>query len=100
MTQDQYLTLRKHRPVFDHWAASGVWRPAPDTVNDLEKMRQDLFGKHTNWWCGGCVKEALYELYSAYDVYVANFAPVILNPDQKAVVDGRDTKAANKRKRG
>ena len=98
MTQEQYLTLKKHRPTFDHFVNGGSWRPSHETVPELDKIRQDLFGTKTNWWCGSCVREALNQLYSAYDNYEQIGAPVIITAGQIAD-DGRTPKAANKRKR-
>ena len=100
MTQEQYLTLKKHRATFDLLAQHGSWRSDANTIRELDQVRRELFQTNTNWWCGDCVKEALYQLYSAYDQYEAASAPVIVTSDKSAEVEiGRNTKAANKRKR-
>ena len=88
MTQDQYLTLKKHRQTFDTFVNSGSWRPSHDVILELDKMRQELFNQQTNWWCGSCVKDALMQLYSAYDVYIEAGAPVIITVGQTAEVNG------------
>lgn len=100
MTQDHYLTLKKHRHAFEYLHQHGSWRPAHDTIRELDAVRRELFQTNTNWWCGPCVQEALNQLYSAMDKYEQASAPVIVSAGQTAEVkNGRDTKAANKRKR-
>lgn len=98
MTQDQFLTLRKYRSIFDQFMNTQSWRPSPELTQQLAQIRMDLFGKHTNWWCGGCIKEALCELYAAADAYEAANAPIILTASQTAEVQhGRNTKGRSKR---
>ena len=67
---------------------------------ELNQIEKELFGSQTNFYCKVCGMEGLVRLFVAMDKYEQASAPVIVSAGQTAEVKiGRNTKAANKRKR-
>ena len=67
LNTEQMLEAMALRVHLERYQASQTLRIPPDDVNRLAKINEHLGYGPVNWWCSGCVVEALTRMYSIID---------------------------------
>lgn len=67
MTPVQYDKIRPHRQALDFWHKYRTW-PGGD-IREINQVRTELTGEHTDLHCGGCVENLLRYIYQVTTEY-------------------------------
>ena len=67
LNTEQMLEAMALRVHLERYQASQTLRIPPDDINRLAKINEHLGYGPVNWWCSGCVVEALTRMYSIID---------------------------------
>ena len=69
LDQSTYMDVVRWRSYWDAYVAQQFVRLPPEAVADIHAALQVLNQPAVNWWCSGCITDALRVVFEAVDEY-------------------------------
>lgn len=69
MTQEIYLRVIKWRSVWDSYLNQHFIRLSPDMIHDVSLALEEMNYGQVDWWCSGCVNNALAAVFAQVEAY-------------------------------
>lgn len=78
LDQQTYMDLVRWRPYWEAYQAQHYLRLPPEAVADIHAALQVLGAQPVNWYCSGCITDALRIAFEAVAAFEAQNQQIVI----------------------